>query len=155
MADKITAEFLALDDVVGGDIYFGLAESYQIRYLAAEIKAFKNSYPGLRYHITSGDTEQVTEKLDKGIIDFAVLAEKQVIGVDDLAGLPLFCSEQGWSKDIPKWCGNRMDELHLEGSVRTAGLCFAHPNLHPYSLSSLWRSLRSLLSFPFDPDNDI
>ena len=150
MADRITAEFLALDDIVGGDVYFGLAESYQIRYLAAEIKSFKNSYPNLHYHITSGDTEQVTEKLDKGILDFAVLAEepdatkynyltfpeadlwgvvmpkdcplakKQEIGIDDLTGLPLFCSEQSWNRDIPKWCGNRMDELHLEGSFRLA-----------------------------------
>ena len=150
MADKITAEFLALDDIVGGDVYFGLAESYQIRYLAAEIKAFKNSYPNLHYHIASGDTEQVTEKLDKGILDFAVLAEepdatkynylifpeadlwgvimpkdcplaeKQGIEIDDLTGLPLFCSEQSWNRDIPKWCGNRMDELHLEGSFRLA-----------------------------------
>lgn len=148
MADKITAEFLALDDIVGGDIYFGLAESYQIRYLAAEIKAFKNSYPNLHYHITSGDTEQVTEKLDKGILDFAVLAEepdtakynylafpeadiwgvimpkncplaeKQGIEATDLIGLPLFCSEQSWSRDIPKWCGDKMDKLHLEGSFR-------------------------------------
>jgi len=148
MADKITAEFLTLDDVVGGDIYFGLAESYQIRYLAAEIKDFKNYYPNLQYHITSGDTEQVTEKLDKGIIDFAVLAEepnttkyhyltfpeadiwglimprkcflarKQKIEIDDLIGLPLFCSEQGWNRDISQWCGNRINELHLEGSFR-------------------------------------
>ena len=42
MADKIWAEFLSLDDVLGGEVYFGLAESYQIRYLAAEIKIFKN-----------------------------------------------------------------------------------------------------------------
>ena len=148
MADKIQTEFLSLDDVLGGEIYLGLAESYQIRYLAAEIKALKNIYPGLRYHITSGDTEQVTEKLDKGIIDFAVLAEepntekyhyltfpkadiwgvvmpgdcplagKQSISVDDLTRLPLFCSEQGWSKDIAKWCGNKIDTLHLEGSFR-------------------------------------
>ena len=76
MADKIQAEFLTLNDILGGEVYFGLAESYQIRYLAAEIKSFKNSYPGLRYHITSGDTEQVTEKLDNGVIDFAVLAEQ-------------------------------------------------------------------------------
>ena len=33
MADKIEQEFLSLDDVTGGDIYFGLAESFQIRYL--------------------------------------------------------------------------------------------------------------------------
>ena len=43
MADKITTEFLSLDDILGGEIYFGLAESYQIRYLAAIIKSFKNT----------------------------------------------------------------------------------------------------------------
>lgn len=148
MADKIQTEFLTMDDVLGGDVYFGLAESYQIRYLASEIRTLKNSYPDLRYHITSGDTEQVTEKLDKGIIDFAVLAEepntdkyhcltfpkadiwgvimrkdctlarKRQISVDDLAGLPLFCSEQGWNCDIPRWCKNKIDTLHLEGSFR-------------------------------------
>ena len=148
MADKIIGEFVSLDDVTGGDIYFGLAESYQIRYIAQEIKRFKEIYPGLRYHISSGDTEQVTEKLDKGILDFAVLAEepdtakyhyltfpeadvwglvmpsdcrlarKERICVDDLGGLPLFCSEQGWQKDIAKWSGERIDELHLEGSFR-------------------------------------
>lgn len=148
MADKITAEFLTLDNVLGGDVYFGLAESYQIRYLAAAIRKFKETYPDLHYHITSGDTEQVTEKLDKGIIDFAVLAQepntakyhyltfpaadlwgvvmpkdcklakKNAINVDDLSGLPLFCSEQGWNHDISKWCGNRMDKLRLEGSFR-------------------------------------
>ena len=76
MADKITEEFHAFDDVLGGDVYLGLAESYQIRHLAAAIKAFKDVCPGLRYHITSGDTEQVTEKLDKGLLDFAVLAQE-------------------------------------------------------------------------------
>ena len=115
---------------------------------AAIIRRFKESYPDLHYHITSGDTEQVTEKLDKGIIDFAVLAqepntakyhyltfphadlwgvvmpkncplaEKGSICVEDLFGLPLFCSEQGWSNDISKWCGNNTDKLHLEGSFR-------------------------------------
>ena len=148
MADKIIGEFVSLDDITGGDIYFGLAESYQIRYLAQEIKRFKEIYPKLRYHISSGDTEQVTEKLDKGILDFAVLAEepdtakyhyltfpeadiwglvmpndcqlakKECICIDDLVGLPLFCSEQGWEKDISNWCEERINELHLEGSFR-------------------------------------
>ena len=148
MADKIMGEFTALDDLTGGDVYLGLAESYQIRYLAREIKRFKEIYPGLRYHISSGDTEQVTEKLDKGVLDFAVLAEepdtakyhcltlpesdvwglvmpsdhpltnKESIAVDDVIGLPLFCSEQGWKRDIPRWCGEKMGSLHLEGSFR-------------------------------------
>ncbi|MCM1064946.1 MAG: LysR family transcriptional regulator [Eubacterium sp.] len=148
MADKIATEFITLDDVTGGDVYLGLAESYQIRFLARQIHAFKKTCPGLRYHITSGDTEQVTEKLDKGILDFAALAEepdaakydhlcfpeadvwgvvmpddcplaaKKEICVDDLANLPLFCSEQSWNKDIPRWCGGRINELRLEGSFR-------------------------------------
>ena len=118
MADKIEKEFVALDDVTGGDLYLGLAESYQISLLVREINTFKKSYPGLRYHITNGDTEQVAEKLDKGLLDFAVLAEtpdsskyealvfpesdiwgvvmpadsalakKKAIRVDDLIGLP-------------------------------------------------------------------
>lgn len=148
MADKITTEFLAMNDIPGGDVYFGMAESYQIRYLASAIRQFKDTFFDLRYHITSGDTEQVTEKLDKGVIDFAVLAEepniakyhfltfpeadlwgvvmradspladRQAVCADDLAGLPLFCSEQGWNHDISKWCGSKMDRLHLEGSFR-------------------------------------
>lgn len=148
MADKIKAEFASMDDIIGGNIYFGCAESYQIRHLAALIKRFKKQYPGFHYHITSGDTEQVTEKLDKGLLDFAVLverpdyakynvvkmpesdrwglvmpagcalAQKDCITFEDLLGLPLFCSGQGWHADLPLWCGERIKELALEGSFR-------------------------------------
>ncbi len=150
MADKIEKEFLSLDDIAGGELYFGLAESYRIRYLARELRVLKERFPGLRYHITSGDTEQVTEKLDKGLLDFAVicdmpnerkyesiafpegdvwglilpvdapLAEKDVIQIDDLVGLPLFTSQQGWEGDIREWAGERFEELQLEGSFRLA-----------------------------------
>lgn len=148
MADKITAEFASMDDIIGGNIYFGCAESYQIRHLAALIKRFKKQYPGFHYHITSGDTEQVTEKLEKGLLDFAVLverpdyakynvvkmpesdrwglvmpagcalAQKDCITFEDLRRLPLFCSGQGWHADLPLWCGERINELTLEGSFR-------------------------------------
>ena len=125
-----------------------LPESWQIRYLAREIQAFKLRYPGLHYHITSGDTEQVTEKLDKGLLDFAVICEtpdssrydhlsfpesdtwgavmaadhplaaKKEIRAKDLIGQPLFCSEQSWNNEIPAWAGSRFPELTLEGSFR-------------------------------------
>ena len=161
LADKIKHEFLTLDDITGGDIYFGLAESYQIRYLAREIREFKKACPGLQYHITSGDTEQVTEKLDKGLLDFAVicetpderkyhfltfpeadyfgavfpassvLAQKEAVSAEDLAGQPLFCSEQSWKNDIRPWAGRRFPQLHLEGSFRLSynGSMFAKEDL--------------------------
>ena len=148
MSDKIEQEFNSLDDITGGDIYFGLAESYQIRYLAREIYKLKEKYPNFTYHITSGDTEQVTEKLDKGILDFAVLCEtpdsnkyeyvkfpeadvwgaiissshplakKKSIHVSDLIGQPLFVSEQSWNNEIKTWAKERFPKLKLEGSFR-------------------------------------
>jgi DNA-binding transcriptional LysR family regulator len=148
MADKIEQEFISLDDISGGELYLGLAESYQIRYLAQVIKDFKTRYPNLHYHITSGDTEQIADKLDKGLLDFLVLAElpdsrkyeylafperdvwglvipqgdplseRDVIRADDLAGLPMFCSEQAWNGDIKRWFGNSFSKMKLEGSFR-------------------------------------
>ncbi len=161
MADKIEKEFISLDDISGGELYLGLAESYQIRYLARIIKEFKTRYPNLHYHITSGDTEQIADKLDKGLLDFLVLAElpdsrkyeylafpekdvwglvipkgdpladHQVIRVEDLTGLPLFCSEQSWDEELKKWAGSSFSKLKLEGSFRLSynGSVFAREGL--------------------------
>ena len=48
MVDKTADEFRALDEVTGGDVYIGCAESYQIRYLAEIIKDFCERYPLLQ-----------------------------------------------------------------------------------------------------------
>ena len=148
MADKITGEFPAMNDFTGGDIYLGLAESCHISYMARIIKTLKESYPDLHYHIISGDTEQVLDKLDKGLLDFVVLAEdpdpskydsiafpeadiwglvfpktdslssKQKIRPEDLIGLPLFCSSQAWKNEMPIWAGDTFGKLRLEGSFK-------------------------------------
>ncbi|MBR6013229.1 MAG: LysR family transcriptional regulator [Selenomonadaceae bacterium] len=147
LTEKTVAEIKA-DEIIGGEIYFGLAESHLISYLAKEIKNLKKIYPNLHYHITSGDTEQIIEKLDNGILDFVVLAEqpdvqkynflefpaadewgliipkndklaeKNFIQFEDLIGLPLFCSGQAWKKEIANWCNGRIDELFLECSLK-------------------------------------
>ena len=43
MADKIEQEFVSLDNITGGELYLGLAESYQIKYLARAIKKIKKT----------------------------------------------------------------------------------------------------------------
>lgn len=147
MVDKTTDEFSALDDITGGEVHIGCAESHQIKYLARVIKEFKENYPLFRYHISSGNTEQVTERLDKGLFDFAViveppdlskynyievpevniwgvvmkkdspLAQNDQIHIEDLLGLPLICSLQAMREDIPRWCGEKVDMLNLSGSI--------------------------------------
>ena len=147
MVDKTTDEFHALDEISGGEIRVGCAETHQIKYLARIIKKFKEDYPLFRYHLTSGNTEQVTERLDKGLFDFAIIVEppdlskynyieipeantwgvimkkdsplapKERIYIEDLVGLPLICSEQSMKEDIPRWCGEKVDNLILSGST--------------------------------------
>lgn len=147
MVDKTSDEFKSLNVITGGDVQIGCAESYLIKYLAQIILNFKKSYPLLRYNITSGNTEQVAERLDKGLLDFAVIAEppnlskynyielpgtdvwglvmrkdhplacKEVISFEDLLGIELICSAQGMQFDIARWCGEKTDQLNLSGTV--------------------------------------
>ncbi|MDE7194783.1 MAG: LysR family transcriptional regulator, partial [Oscillospiraceae bacterium] len=151
MVDKTAAEFGSLGEINGGDIYIGCAESEQICHLARVIGAFREKYPLIRYHLSSGNTEQVAEKLDKGLLDFAFiveqpdlfkynyievpgadiwgvimrrdspLARKRSVCPDDLYGLPLICSEQAMRVDIPRWCGEKADMLNFSGTVN---LCY-------------------------------
>lgn len=143
MVDKTVSEFKSLNDITGGDIYIGCAESYQIRYIAKTVKAFQKQYPGVRYHLTSGNTEQVAERLNRGQLDFALicespdlskynyieipipdvwglvmrrdnkLAKKKSIRYEDLLGLPLICSIQAIYTDFPRWCGDKVDKLNI------------------------------------------
>lgn len=161
MADKVKEEFTELDNITGGVLHFGLAESFQIKYLAREIAALRKSCPHLTYHVDSGTTRQVLDKLDAGIMDFVVLAElpdrtryefvkfpdhehwgvvmaksaplakKKAIAPADLKGLQLFCSDQSWARDIPRWAGRAMGDLTREASFGLAynGAIFAREKL--------------------------
>lgn len=150
IVDKTAEEFSQLDNIIGGEIRIGCAESFLIKYLARSIRDFKKQYPGFVFHIFSGDTEPVTERLDRGILDLAViveppnlskynyltipesdkwgvvmlrdspLARKETVTFDDLYGLPLFCSEQSIRVDFSRWCGENMDKLTFAGTVNLA-----------------------------------
>ena len=145
MVDKTYAEFQEMNILDGGDIRIGCAESYLIRHLANTIKQLRQDYPRLYYHITSGDTDVVLERLDRGILDFAILveppnlaryhyielpgrdtwgvvmprnhplAQKQAIGFSDLLGYELIVSEQSFKADFPRWCGEQIDRLNFTG----------------------------------------
>ncbi len=150
MVDKTEEEFRTLDELTGGDVYIGCAESYQIRFLAGAVEKLRRQYTGLRYHIISGNTEQVAGRLDRGLIDFAViceppnlsrynyielpeadiwgvimksddsLAERSEICFSDLVGRPLICSEQSMENDISRWCGEKADMLDISGTFNLA-----------------------------------
>ena len=132
MVDKTEAEFNSMETIIGGDIYIGGGETDAIKLVAEVAKELRNDYPNIHYHLYSGNAADVTERLDKGLLDFGVLiqpadifrydylnlpardvwgvvmrkdsplAEKEVIQKKDLLGMPLICSRQAISREDQK-----------------------------------------------------
>ncbi len=132
MVEKTEAEFQSISDTVSGDIYIGGGESDCMKYIAEVIKDIQADYPEIKFHLHSGNAEDVTEKLDRGLLDFGVLiqpvdlakydnitlpgkdvwgvvmrkdsplATKDFVELDDLYGLPLINSRQAMRKTASK-----------------------------------------------------
>lgn len=75
LAGKTKAELLSPDDTVSGDIYIGAGETDAMGLIAKVAGDLQKDCPGIRFHIYSGDVYDVTERLDKGLLDFGVLVE--------------------------------------------------------------------------------
>lgn len=127
LVEKTQSE-LSISDTISGDIYIGGGESDCMKHIAHIIKEIQEDYPDIKFHIYSGNAEDVTEKLDKGLLDFGVLiqpvdlskydtitlpdkdiwgvimrkdsklAKKDYIELEDLKNLPLINSRQAMRK---------------------------------------------------------
>lgn len=130
LTNKTESEFLFGDKNISGDIFIGGGETDAIRVIARTIKRLSLEYPNIKYHFYSGNGEDVTEKLNKGLLDFGVfiepidkkeygfiqlpqndtwgilmrkdsdLAKKEFIEPEDLINIPLFSSRQYLVKNL-------------------------------------------------------
>lgn len=73
LVQKAEHEITISDDVIAGDVYIGAGETDAVRLLAKAGKKVQMEYPNIHYHISSGDTTDVLENLDKGLIDFGMI----------------------------------------------------------------------------------
>lgn len=124
MVDKTEKEFRTMENTISGDVYIGGGETIAIKTIAEIIKEIRDEYPAIHFHLYSGNAYDVTERLDKGLLDFGILiqpadiakynyinltdkdvwgvvmrkdsplAEKEFIEKQDLIDLPLICSRQ-------------------------------------------------------------
>lgn len=124
LVKKTEHEIALSDNVIIGDVYIGAGETDSMRLLAKAAGKLKEVYPGIHYHISSGNAIFVREQLDKGLIDFGIvfgapdltkyealklpskdvwgvlmpkdspLAEKEFITPEDLWEQPLLISQQ-------------------------------------------------------------
>ncbi|MBM7653653.1 LysR family transcriptional regulator [Neobacillus cucumis] len=132
MVDKLEAEFHSMEETISGDVYIGGGETDAMKQIARVVKDLQLHYPTIRYHLYSGNEDDVTERLDKGLLDFGILiqpaniskynyinipakdvwgvvmrkdsplAGKDTIQAADLVNVPLICSRQAMKQTFSK-----------------------------------------------------
>jgi len=119
LLEKTKAELTSSDENINGDVYIGGGETDAISLFANAAQKLQKKYPLIHYHIYSGDAAIVTEKLDKGLIDFGLLVGPVDVSkynymrlpVSDvwgvlmrkdslLAGQDVVCAEDLWDKPL-------------------------------------------------------
>lgn len=130
MMDKLESEFNSMEETISGDIYIGGGETVVMKQVARVVKELQSSYPNIKYHLYSGNEDDVTERLDKGLVDFGILIEpanlskynyinipakdvwgvvmrkdsplasKDTIQAVDLVDVPLICSRQAMQQTL-------------------------------------------------------
>ena len=124
MVEKTRDEFKSSDKIIAGNIRIGGGETHAIELITKIMLNIQKDYPNIQYHIYSGNSDDVSEKLDKGLLDFGIfiepagilkydyikipakdtwgvlmrkdskLAKKRFITKNDLINLPIICSRQ-------------------------------------------------------------
>lgn len=75
---------------ISGDIYIGGGESYAMGLIAKAAHSVQSDYPNVKFHLFSGDSGTVSERLDKGLIDFGIFIEPFDLSKYDYLRLPLY-----------------------------------------------------------------
>ena len=88
LVEKTRAEISAPDTSVSGDVYIGGGETEGMRNIAKTIFKIQAQYPDIHFHFFSGDGLDVTERLDRGLIDFGTLIEPIDLSKYDSIRLP-------------------------------------------------------------------
>lgn len=88
LIDKTQSEFNTSNEIISGDIYIGGGETDAIRLIAKCAHSLQKKYPNIRYHLFSGNGDDVTDKLDKGLIDFGIVIEPFDLSKYDFIRIP-------------------------------------------------------------------
>lgn len=89
LADKTEAAFHSATATVTGDVYIGCGETQGMRLIVQAMRTFHAEYPDVRFHLSSGNGEDVSERLEKGLVDFGLFVGNYDLGKFDYIKLPV------------------------------------------------------------------
>lgn len=75
LVEKTENEISTPDEIITGEVYIGAGETDAVRIIARVAEKVQEDHPQIKFHIFSGDSLDVIERLNKGLIDFGVLFE--------------------------------------------------------------------------------
>ncbi|HDR8196689.1 LysR family transcriptional regulator [Bacillus thuringiensis] len=75
LADKTQANFKESKDIISGEVYIGGGETEAMRLIAKTSKELRKHHPNIRFHLYSGNADDIKSKLDSGLLDFGVVIE--------------------------------------------------------------------------------
>ena len=90
LADKTISEFTSGNEMINGDIYIGGGESDAMRLIARIAAEMREEYPNIHFHIFSNDSDDIADKLNKGLLDFGIFMEPADITKYEYLRLPAF-----------------------------------------------------------------
>lgn len=75
LTQKTKEQISEMESGVSGTLYIGSIETVGTIYLPLWISDFKNCYPKIRYNLWSGNSTDVIEHLERGLIDLALVRD--------------------------------------------------------------------------------
>lgn len=75
LVEKTEANFNQPAEIVSGKIYIGGGETDAMRLIAKTLKSLLKDYPNIEFHLFSGNADDITDKLDSGVLDFGIVIE--------------------------------------------------------------------------------
>lgn len=129
LVEKTESDLMLSDTSISGDIYIGSGETEGMRLIAKVIQKCQKEYPDIKFHLFSGNAQDVADRIEKGLLDFGIfvepadvsrydffklpvkdvwgllmrkdspLAKQDVITANDLKDIPLICSHQDMVKN--------------------------------------------------------
>ena len=73
LASKAEQEVRQSGKGITGDVMIGAGETDSMRVIARLTERIRRENPGIRIHVVSGDTQDLTDRLERGLFDFGLL----------------------------------------------------------------------------------
>lgn len=90
MLEKTQNEISSANNIISGDIFLGCGETDTMRQIAKIFHKIHLDYPDIKFHVNSGNADDILERLDKGLLDFGLLIQPIDLSKYEYIKLPAY-----------------------------------------------------------------